>query len=66
MNTNIFIASCGLPLWMDASLVSLFRYYVKLYKFYFDWVGNNKNMDFYEMCESEGMDFEACPTCYYS
>ncbi len=51
---------------VDKSLVASFQYYVKLYNIYFEWVENGRNMDFYEICESEGIEFEACATFYYS
>ncbi len=51
---------------VDASLVASFRYYVKLYQIYFEWVENDRKMDFYEMCKSAETDFEAVPTYYYS
>lgn len=47
------------------SLVEAFKYYVKLYEIYFNWQQNGRNGDFYELCEAEGLEYEATPAFYY-
>ncbi len=51
---------------VPSSLVSEFKYYVKLYHIYFSWVENNWKEDFYELCSNEGIDYEKVPAIYYN
>lgn len=50
---------------VNPSLVEEFEYYVKLYQIYFDWQNNGRNGDFYELCKSEGLEYEPVSTFYY-
>lgn len=50
---------------VDPALVAEFEYYVKLYHIYFAWKGSGRNGDFYELCHSEGIEFEEIAAYYY-
>lgn len=50
---------------VDPSLAAVFDYYVKLYHIYFAWKENGENSDFYELCDSEGIEYEKPIAVYY-
>ena len=42
---------------VEPQLVEEFEYYVRLYQTYFEWQRNNRNGDFYELCNRNGLEF---------
>ena len=50
---------------VEPQLVKEFEYYVRLYQIYFEWRRNNRNGDFCELCQKEGLAFKRMPVIYY-